>query len=559
MVEELSNKIKTNICKEYLETNVSIEKLGLKYHLGKKKIKDILFENNITIKNKGGQKLKKQYTILDYKIEKYPKENGYYYIAKDKNSDFSTNDYMNKSGVLTSYIKKNYNVKIPNLHYRRQYYMETGNYWWEQYFDIIKKENNQLKKCPYCDWTTIDINNNSGAFETHLLKIHNITKLDYLQNHPEDKDYFKTANTVKQRQIDDNTDNYVICKICGKKLARIDSHHLRTHNITKQEYITLYPNDSLLSINYKNLATQQAKELNNNQKFHKLSKPEKEITEFIKSFNLEIKSDRKILNGLEIDIYIPSLKIGFEFNGCLWHSEKYGKDKNYHLNKTLKCSEQGIQLYHIFEDEYHYNKKALFNKIQNIIKCNNSIKIRSNKCIIQEITKKESDKFLEEYHIQGKTNSTIYLGAFYENELVAVMLFLKEKQNNWNLNRFATSDKYYIYGISGKMFKYFKKNYVYNVIKSFADRRWTNNMHDNLYTKLGFQLTKILPPDYRYFNSKVDRYKRFHKFLFRKQILYKKYNLPLIMTESEMTEKLGYTKIYDCGLLKYEYKKETLN
>jgi hypothetical protein len=170
-----------------------------------------------------------------------------------------------------------------------------------------------------------------------------------------------------------------------------------------------------------------------------------------------------------------------------------------------------------------------------------------------------ADKFLEEYHIQGKTNSTIYLGAFYENELVAVMLFLKEKQNNWNLNRFATSDKYYIYGISGKMFKYFKENYVYNVIKSFADRRWTNNMHDNLYTKLGFQLTKILPPDYRYFNSKVDRYKRFHKFLFRKQILHKKYNLPLNMTESEMTEKLGYTKIYDCGLLKYEYKKETLN
>ena len=28
MGEELSNKIKTNICKEYLETNISIEKLG---------------------------------------------------------------------------------------------------------------------------------------------------------------------------------------------------------------------------------------------------------------------------------------------------------------------------------------------------------------------------------------------------------------------------------------------------------------------------------------------------------------------------------------------------
>ena len=42
---------------------------------------------------------------------------------------------------------------------------------------------------------------------------------------------------------------------------------------------------------------------------------------------------------------------------------KYGKDKNYHLNKTLKCSEQGIQLYHIFEDEYVNKKEIVLNKL----------------------------------------------------------------------------------------------------------------------------------------------------------------------------------------------------
>lgn len=550
MGEELSNKIKTNICKEYLETNVGIEKLALKYHLGKKKIKDILFENNITIKNKGGQNLKKQYTILDYKIEKYPKENGYHYIAKDKNSDFSTNDYMNKSGVLTSYIKKNYNVKIPNLHYRRQYYMETGNYWWEQYFDIIKKENNQLKKCPYCNWTTIDINNNSGAFETHLLKIHNITKLNYLQNHPEDKDYFKTANTVKQRQIDDNTDNYVICKICGKKLARIDSHHLKTHNITKQEYITLYPNDRLLSINYKNLATQQAKELNTNQKFHKLSKPEKEITEFIKSFNLEIKSDRKILSGLEIDIYIPSLKIGFEFNGCLWHSEKYGKDKNYHLNKTLKCKEKGINLIQIFEDEMVLHKDIVLSKLSHLLKLDiNKEKIYGRLVKIQEINNKIAKTFLNKNHIQGFASSTIYLGAFYHEKLIGVMSFKKEKNNNWELNRFATDYNYNCCGIGGKLLKKFEILYQPKQIKSFADRRWTLNETDNLYIKLGFKLDKTIPPDYKYIKN--NQMKRIHKFNLRKQSLVKKYNINPNLTESEMTQQLGYFKIWDCGLWRY--------
>ena len=28
------------------------------------------------------------------------------------------------------------------------------------------------------------------------------------------------------------------------------------------------------------------------------------------------------------------------------------------------------------------------------------------------------------------------------------------------------------------------------------------------------------------------------------------------MTEREMTEKLGYVKIWDCGLYKYEWKKQ---
>jgi hypothetical protein len=36
---------------------------------------------------------------------------------------------------------------------------------------------------------------------------------------------------------------------------------------------------------------------------------------------------------LEIDIYLPELKLGFEFNGLYWHSNKF-KEKNYHLNKT---------------------------------------------------------------------------------------------------------------------------------------------------------------------------------------------------------------------------------
>ena len=50
---------------------------------------------------------------------------------------------------------------------------------------------------------------------------------------------------------------------------------------------------------------------------------------------------------------------------------------------------------------------------------------------------------------------------------------------------------------------------------------------------------------------------RYHKFGFRKQILLKKYPdvLNPNMTETEMTKELGYYKIYDCGLIRYIWKK----
>lgn len=37
-----------------------------------------------------------------------------------------------------------------------------------------------------------------------------------------------------------------------------------------------------------------------------------------------------------------------------------------------------------------------------------------------------------------------------------------------------------------------------------------------------------------------------------KTVLNKKYNFPLTMTELEMAKALGYDRIWDCGLLKYE-------
>lgn len=285
------------------------------------------------------------------------------------------------------------------------------------------------------------------------------------------------------------------------------------------------------------------------------SKPEQELGEFIKnllgkdqvSFN-----NRSILKNNEIDIYIPSVKIGIEFNGLYWHSFK---DKYYHVNKTDECNSLGVKLIQIFEDEFITKKEIVLSKIRHLLKKDYNLeKIYARKSLVKEISYKDAKSFLDKNHIQGSSKSTIYLGGFINNNLISVMSFKRESIiGKWELTRFATDIRYICIGFGGKLFSYFVKNYNPEEVKSFADRRWTINPDNNLYTKLGFKLEKTLKPDYKYFINGCKE--RIHKFNFRKKTLHNKYGLPLTMTESEMANEIGARKIYDCGLLKYLWRK----
>jgi hypothetical protein len=287
-----------------------------------------------------------------------------------------------------------------------------------------------------------------------------------------------------------------------------------------------------------------------------LSNGEDEIIDMIKKLkpNTKIeKCNHSILNGKELDIYLPDEKIAFEFDGLRWHCELFNKDKLYHLHKKQMCETKGIILFHIFEDEYLYHKEALFAKIKHILNSNEYLpKIGARKCIIKEIDKETAKEFLNKNHIQGYSKATLHLGGFYKNKLISVMSFMKERtKDDWILIRSCNDYDYIVQGMTSKMFKYFLKHYKCKEVKTFLDRRWEYNPENNVYIKCGFEIDSYLDPDYRYTNGHGERH---HKFGFRKKILHNKYGFPLTMTEREMTEKLGYYKIWDCGLIKYIYK-----
>ena len=290
-----------------------------------------------------------------------------------------------------------------------------------------------------------------------------------------------------------------------------------------------------------------------------ISAPENEIYDFICSIvgkeNVS-RNDMSILaNGKEIDIYIPSLKIGFEYNGLYWHNEAAGKGKWYHYDKTEQCEKLGIKLIQIFEDEYFSKKEIVLDKIRYVLNgCHDFKKVSARECTIKQLDFVSVRQFLEENHIQGAAKSTVYLASFFKNSMVGVMTFTKDGEDKWILTRYATKNGLVCRGLAGKMFSYFVKTYHPSEVKSFADRRWTS-LGKNLYESIGFRLDGINCPDYRYVFAANPK-DRIHKFNFRKRNLAVKGMDIKGKTETKIATDAGYEKIWDCGLLRYKWKRE---
>ena len=289
---------------------------------------------------------------------------------------------------------------------------------------------------------------------------------------------------------------------------------------------------------------------------------EREVRDYINSLGITTKKFKKKISNkwYEIDIYVPDLKIGFEFNGLYWHSENIHKSKLNLFEKMKAYESENIRIINIFEDEWTKNKDLVKTKIANILNKNSQKKIYARMCEIKEIAPPEKNEFLNKYHIQGEDKALFSYGLFYKNELVAVMTMCKlraslgnknDSEGTYELSRFAT--KYHVIGGFSKLLKnIINLKEEIKIVKTYADLRWSSKS-DNVYIKNNFSLIKESKPSYWY----TDTRRRFHRYNFRKGVLKEKF--PDLydpnLTEHQIMDKTPYKRIWDCGNLVYEWKR----
>jgi hypothetical protein len=251
----------------------------------------------------------------------------------------------------------------------------------------------------------------------------------------------------------------------------------------------------------------------------------------------------------EIDVYLPELKLGFEFNGVRWHSELF-LNNDYHLKKTQMCNDNGVRLIHIFEDDFDDKLSIVKSIISNVL--NLSDKIYARKTILKQIVNKDLIReFLTKNHLQGFVNTNINYGLYYNGELVSLMTFMKtrkilnktNKESEYELVRFCNKTGISVIGGASKLFKQFIKEYNPVTVLSYCDLSWANG---GLYINLGFHSIGITKPNYHY----VIKGKRENRINYQKHKLVKK-GYDKSLTEVEIMGQLGYYRIFNCGNEKF--------
>lgn len=97
----------------------------------------------------------------------------------------------------------------------------------------------------------------------------------------------------------------------------------------------------------------------------KTSSVELSIHDILDSMDIQYTTNnRSIINPLELDIYIPDLKLAIEVNGAYWHSLLV-KHPLYHVEKFKKCIKNGVRMISIWEDWKNYNLKSLITDLIN--------------------------------------------------------------------------------------------------------------------------------------------------------------------------------------------------
>lgn len=243
------------------------------------------------------------------------------------------------------------------------------------------------------------------------------------------------------------------------------------------------------------------------------------------------------LDNIELDLFFPDYNLAVEIHGLRFHSEMSGgKSRQYHQNKYEVCKSHGIHLYQFWDHEVSQNTDLVCNMIRS--KCGDVKKLNA-----RDYTVSHGDDvrvFLNSNHIQGSTNYTHSISLKSDIETIAVMTFIKprNRQYDWELNRYCVKAGFNVRGAFSRLLKYGPAG----TIVSYSDCRYSDG---NVYQINGFKRIRTNDPIYYY----TCNYKTIENRMgYQKSKIAEKFpdQYDSSLTEWQNMQNLGYDRVWAC-------------
>jgi len=268
-----------------------------------------------------------------------------------------------------------------------------------------------------------------------------------------------------------------------------------------------------------------------------------------KHFDTVYERSRNLIPPYEVDVFIPDIRLGIEYNGLYWHSELGGnKDREYHQNKLLLALQNNIQLIQIFEDEFRDKQDIVESIILNKFG-KNQTRVFARKCQIYSVYPDDAKQFYFNNHMQGFINGQ-HLGLYYNREIVSLITFGTprfEANHEIEIYRFCNKINTSVIGSLSKLINAMISTTNTKSIVTYADARYGLGIG---YHTCGFKFINTSPPGYFYmkhYNSRLSR-NQFQKHTLKDKLK----DFDPTMTEWENMQMNGYDRIWDCGVFVYE-------
>ena len=267
---------------------------------------------------------------------------------------------------------------------------------------------------------------------------------------------------------------------------------------------------------------------------------------------------------VELDVYVPSLRVAFEFNGVYWHGEDKGHGRNDLLRKRRLCTERGITLFIVWDDDWQDPTRRLILDRMVALKLGVGSMVErfsARSLLPGEARGAEASAFLRQTHVQGPTMlSRSFVLRSGDGSIVALLGLRRPSSGSrtglssgqWEIRRYASRGL-----VRGGFSRLLRHAETVLISEGEHLSGWvsfaSNDVSDGgLYESNGFTVESEVAPDYWYAGT-VTRWKRVGKQSFTKARFKSREDLDWAegLTERELAALNCLVRVWDSGKVRW--------